>query len=144
MDDKLFKRVSYENLLMGFFNDYCDLAQFAMTTGSVKTKDGYLNMQDALKSAADYSRNLIRQIPEEEDNNFKKDNKAFLNLIACRLENIAERYKHLEAKSLDGEKYSFFQDREYIKKDRAFEKEISKLGILMNRYKEETKRMLDS
>lgn len=109
MDGKLYKRVCYENLLMKFFNDYCDLSQFAMTTGSIKTRSDYSDMRDALNSAAAYSKDLIKQIPQDESDDYKEGNKAFLNLIACRLDNIAERYVHLEGKSFNGERYSFFK-----------------------------------
>ena len=143
MDDKLYERVSFENLLMSFFNQYYDLAQFAMTTGRIKTRDDYLEMQNTLENAAVYAEDLISKIPKKEDNDFKTDTKEFLGLIAKRLRNIKERYSHLEAKKFDGEQYSFFQDRVYIKNDRGFEKEISRLGIKMNQYKAETKRMLD-
>lgn len=71
MDDKLYERVSFENLLMSFFNQYYDLAQFAMTTGKIKTKDDYLEMQDILENAAIYSEDLISKIPKKEDTDFK-------------------------------------------------------------------------
>lgn len=143
MDDKLYERVSFENLLMSFFNQYYDLAQFAMTTGRIKTKDDYLEMQNTLENAATYSEDLISKIPKKEDTDFKEDTEEFLALIAKRLRNIKERYIHLQAKKFDGEQYSFFDDRAYIKNDRKYEKAISDLGIRMNKYKDETKRMLD-
>lgn len=143
MDDKLYERVSFENLLMSFFNQYYDLAQFAMTTGKIKTKDDYLEMQDTLENAAIYSEDLISKIPKKEDTDFKEDTEEFLALIAKRLRNIKERYIHLQAKKFNGKQYSFFDDRVYIKNDRKYEKAISDLGIKMNRYKDETKRMLD-
>ena len=143
MDDKLYERVSFENLLMSFFNQYYDLTQFAMTTGQIKTKDDYLEMRNTLENAATYSEDLISKIPKKEDIDFRGDTEEFLTLIAKRLRNIKDRYMHLQAKKFDGEQYSFFDDRAYIKNDRKYEKAISDLGIKMNRYKDETKRMLE-
>lgn len=142
MDDKLFARVTFQNSLMNYFNKYYDLAQYAMTTASIRSRDEYIEMQGILGDFASYAENLIEEIPKNEDDNFKNDTKAFLELIISRLNNIIERYKKLENKKFDGEHYSFFDDRVYIKKDRELEKGISNLGIKMNEYKEETRRML--
>lgn len=144
MNDKLFKRVSFFNVLMNFFNKYCDLAQFAMTTGSLRRPQDYDRIIDALQSASRFSKELIGMIPKGESESFKNDMTAFLSLIGRRLDNIAERHMRLRGKSFNGEQYSFFEDRRYIKTDRAFEKEISRLGVKINQYKSETKQMLES
>lgn len=144
MNDSLFERVTFFNELMSFFNGYFDLAQYAMTTGRNHTPRDYDQLIDILHSASIQSKELIRKIPKNESQAFKKDIESFLSLISERLENIADRQIHLRGKSFDGEKYSFLDDRAYIKRDRNYEKKISDLGDKINRYKEETARMISA
>ena len=143
MDDKLFQRVTFENQLMSFFNQYCKLSDFAMTTASIKTREDYADIRSALSEMSELGKELIKAIPEAESKDFKDETSQFLKLISERLDNIAERYIHLEAKRFGEESYSFFQDGEYRKKDRQYEKAISSLGERMNYYKDETKRMME-
>lgn len=143
MDEKLFQRVTFENQLMNYFNQYSKLADFAMTTPSIRTREDYANIRSALTGTSELGKELISFIPEAESKEFKDETSEFLKLISARLDNIAERYVHLEAKRFGEENYSFFQDGVYRKKDRQYEKAISSLGKRMNYYKDETKRMLE-
>lgn len=143
MDDKLFQRMTFQTQLMEFFNQYYKIAEFAMTTASIKSRGDYADIRGALDNMAQFGKELIEQIPKNESREFKNDTAAFLELIIDRLGNISERYIHLEAKRFGEENYTFFQDRTYIKKDRDYEKKIAKLGERMNYYKDETKRMME-
>ncbi len=142
MNDDVFERMTFENELSAFFNSYYDLTEFAMTTGSLRTREDYKEVEDCLTGAEKTAEHLIKSIPECVSNDYKEDVEEFLVLIIKRLQNIKERYSHLIGKSFDGEYYTFSQDRQYVKTDFSYEKRISKIGGRINRHRDETRKMI--
>lgn len=127
--------MEYMNQLMPFFNSYYDTAHIAMTKG-LRTEQEYDEMIYILNAHLEEARRLIQTIPNEADDCFREDTNKFLQIICKRLANIIERQEHLKGKSFHFEKYSFFDDRKYIKADMEYEKQLTKLGEAMNYHKQ--------
>ena len=128
-------KMGYMNQLMPFFNGYYEMAHLAMTKGC-KTEAEYDEVIDVLSEYLDEAKRLMKTIPEEADAKFKNDTATFLQAIYERLEGIIERTKHLKGKSFHFERYTFSNDRKYVKADMQYEKQIAQLGAAMNWHKQ--------
>lgn len=134
-EDELFAKMAYMNRLSPYFRTFDQIAHITMTKG-LKTEQEYNETIEVLGAMANDAQYLISEIPTDVDMAFREDVKDFLTVIKASLENIQERTEHLKNKSFYGEKYTFTQDRQYIKQNSEYDKQIAKIGLKINRHRD--------